>query len=72
MTEVLPTQPVLGHAVTAGDCLAIAAADGTVTRWPVLDVTRHPTKLDRVLISGEAGRGVLDLHLSDWVRRIIP
>lgn len=72
MTAPLHTQWVLAYAITAGDSLARTAPNGNVTVWPVLDVTRHPSKLDHVLISGDAGRGLINAHLGEWVQRIVP
>jgi len=72
MRTTIPTQPILAHGIAPGAWLARTTADGTEYTWRVLDVQRHPTKLDRVVISGDAGHGLIDAHLSDWFRRVIP
>lgn len=71
MVKTMHTQWVLAYAIAAGDWLARTEPDGTVNTWRVLDANPDPRRLDHVLISGDAGHGVVVAHRSDWFRRVI-
>jgi hypothetical protein len=62
----------MAHGITAGALLLETDDHGNETTLRVQSVSRHPRHLDSLLIWGENGTGrVLEVHLSDWLRRVI-
>lgn len=62
----------MAHGIAADAVLLETDEHGNETTWRVQSISRHPQHLDRLLLWGESGTGrVLDVHLSDWVRRVI-
>lgn len=62
----------MAHGIAAGALLLETDEHGNETTWRVHTVSLHSHHRDRVLLWADDGTGrVLDLHLSDWVRRVI-